>query len=193
MCLHRVRIKVVIQNTVFTRNWSKFFYHFPNYHMKIVLGDFNAKVGRELWREGYRPQIPVLSAPYPQLNLLNSPPPWYATVHNWLKIVTKCSASFLKLTADFAVGQTCASRLRYINSVWVSSDLNLVKVFAQSQTAVSVATSLLTAEQLFYLTTLGCHFYQLIHHSSTQLAIPMCSALMAGSYKLQSLDKVTSL
>ena len=24
-----------------------FFYHFPKYHMKILLGDFNAKVGRE--------------------------------------------------------------------------------------------------------------------------------------------------
>ena len=23
------------------------FYHFPKYHMKILLGDFNAKVGRE--------------------------------------------------------------------------------------------------------------------------------------------------
>jgi len=34
-----------------------FFYHFPKYHMKIVLGDFNAKVGREnifkltIWNE----------------------------------------------------------------------------------------------------------------------------------------------
>jgi len=24
-----------------------FFYHFPKYHMKILLGDFNVKVGRE--------------------------------------------------------------------------------------------------------------------------------------------------
>ena len=24
-----------------------FFYHFPKYHMKIVLGDFNETVGRE--------------------------------------------------------------------------------------------------------------------------------------------------
>jgi hypothetical protein len=24
-----------------------FFYHFPDYHVKIILGDFNAKVGRE--------------------------------------------------------------------------------------------------------------------------------------------------
>jgi hypothetical protein len=23
-----------------------FFYHFPKYHMKIMLGDFNARVGR---------------------------------------------------------------------------------------------------------------------------------------------------
>jgi hypothetical protein len=23
------------------------FYHFPKYHMKVLLGDFNAKVGRE--------------------------------------------------------------------------------------------------------------------------------------------------
>ena len=27
-----------------------FFYHFPKYHLKILLGDFNAKVGRELFQ-----------------------------------------------------------------------------------------------------------------------------------------------
>jgi len=37
----------MIPTTVFTRNWSSFFYHFPKYHMKILFGDFNAKVGRE--------------------------------------------------------------------------------------------------------------------------------------------------
>ena len=39
--------KVMIQKTVFMRNRSSFFYHFPKYHMKILLGDFNAKVQRE--------------------------------------------------------------------------------------------------------------------------------------------------
>ena len=29
------------------RNKSRFFYHSSKYHMKILLGDFNAKVGRE--------------------------------------------------------------------------------------------------------------------------------------------------
>ena len=30
------------------RNYSRvFFYHFPKYHMKNILGDFNEKVGRE--------------------------------------------------------------------------------------------------------------------------------------------------
>ena len=38
---------MVIQKIVFTRNWSRFFDHFPRCHMKILLGDFNAKVGRE--------------------------------------------------------------------------------------------------------------------------------------------------
>jgi hypothetical protein len=37
----------MIQKTVFTTNWSRFFDHFPKNHMKILLGDFNAKVGRE--------------------------------------------------------------------------------------------------------------------------------------------------
>ena len=37
----------MIKKTVFTRNWSRVFYYFPNYHMKILLGDYNAKVGRE--------------------------------------------------------------------------------------------------------------------------------------------------
>jgi hypothetical protein len=30
------------------------FYHFPKYHMKILLGDFNAKVGRE---DTFKPTI----------------------------------------------------------------------------------------------------------------------------------------
>ena len=29
------------------RNYSRFFHHFPKYHMKILLGDFVAKVERE--------------------------------------------------------------------------------------------------------------------------------------------------
>ena len=37
----------MIQKIVFTRNWSRLFDHFPRYHTKIILGDFNAKVGRE--------------------------------------------------------------------------------------------------------------------------------------------------
>jgi len=36
----------MIQNRIVMKNWSRFFYHFPKYHMKILLGDFNAKVGR---------------------------------------------------------------------------------------------------------------------------------------------------
>ena len=37
----------MIQKTGFTRHYSRFFYQFPKYHKKIILGDFNAKVGRE--------------------------------------------------------------------------------------------------------------------------------------------------
>ena len=37
----------MIQKVVFTRNWSRFFYHFPRHHIKILLEDFNAKAGRE--------------------------------------------------------------------------------------------------------------------------------------------------
>jgi len=37
----------MIQKTVPMRIWSRSFYHFPKYHMKMLLGDFNAKVGRE--------------------------------------------------------------------------------------------------------------------------------------------------
>jgi hypothetical protein len=42
MFMYQVRIK-----DVFTRNWSAFFNHFPKYHMKTPLGNFNTKVGRE--------------------------------------------------------------------------------------------------------------------------------------------------
>jgi hypothetical protein len=31
----------------FYEELEQVFYHFPRYHMKIMLGDFNAKVGRE--------------------------------------------------------------------------------------------------------------------------------------------------
>ena len=31
----------------FYEELQQVFYHFPRYHMKILLGDFNAKVGRE--------------------------------------------------------------------------------------------------------------------------------------------------
>jgi ribosomal protein S17 len=34
-------------NGGFYEELEGFFYHFPKYHMKILLGDFNAKVGRE--------------------------------------------------------------------------------------------------------------------------------------------------
>jgi hypothetical protein len=44
--MHQVRIKVVTQKTALRRTSAGFFYNFPN-HMKILLGDFNAKVGRE--------------------------------------------------------------------------------------------------------------------------------------------------
>ena len=31
----------------FNKELEHIFYHFPKYHVKILLGDFNAKVGRE--------------------------------------------------------------------------------------------------------------------------------------------------
>jgi hypothetical protein len=37
----------MIQKTDFIRNLSRYFYHFLKYHMNKLLGDFNAKVGRE--------------------------------------------------------------------------------------------------------------------------------------------------
>ena len=37
----------MIQKIVFYEELEQVFDHFPNYHMKILLGDFNAKVGRE--------------------------------------------------------------------------------------------------------------------------------------------------
>ena len=38
----------MIQKTVFLENYSRPFYHFSKNHMKILLGDFNAKVEREV-------------------------------------------------------------------------------------------------------------------------------------------------
>jgi hypothetical protein len=40
---------MLIQKTEFMRKESRFFYHFTKYHLKILLGDFNAKVGTEIF------------------------------------------------------------------------------------------------------------------------------------------------
>ena len=47
MCMHRLRRKMMTQRTVFLKNQSTCFDHFPEYHTKIQLADFNAKLGRE--------------------------------------------------------------------------------------------------------------------------------------------------
>ena len=44
MCMHQVRRKVMIQKTRFKRN-EQGFDHFPQYHMTVLLGDFNVKGG----------------------------------------------------------------------------------------------------------------------------------------------------
>ena len=36
------------KESFFLKNYSRPFYHFTKYYMKIPLGDFNAKVGREV-------------------------------------------------------------------------------------------------------------------------------------------------
>jgi len=45
MCMHQVRRNVMSQKIVY-EELEQVFYHFPKYHMKILLGYFNAKVGR---------------------------------------------------------------------------------------------------------------------------------------------------
>jgi hypothetical protein len=64
---------------------------------------------------GYRPQIPVLFALYPQLNLLNTPPPpennsWYATVCMYVCALTVglTSAAILQI---FIKNRVIAERL----------------------------------------------------------------------------------
>jgi hypothetical protein len=46
MCLHQVRIAVMIKNS-FYEELEQVFHNFRKYHMKILFGDFNAKVKRE--------------------------------------------------------------------------------------------------------------------------------------------------
>ena len=41
MCIHQVRRRQ------FYEELEQVFNHFPTYHMKILLGDFNEKLGRE--------------------------------------------------------------------------------------------------------------------------------------------------
>ena len=47
MCMHQVRKKSDKSKDSFYEELEQVFDHFPKYHMKILLGDFNAKVGRE--------------------------------------------------------------------------------------------------------------------------------------------------
>ena len=44
--MHQLRKKVMSQK-VFYEELEQVFDHFPKYHMKMLLGDFNTKVGRE--------------------------------------------------------------------------------------------------------------------------------------------------
>jgi len=44
--MQQVRRKVMIQKTVLWGIRAGFFYHFPKYHIEIILGDFNPKVWR---------------------------------------------------------------------------------------------------------------------------------------------------
>jgi hypothetical protein len=45
------RIKVMIHSTTFMRNWSVYFHHFPKYHQKILLVDFNAKSREKIFSD----------------------------------------------------------------------------------------------------------------------------------------------
>jgi hypothetical protein len=45
-CLKQVRRKVTIQKDSFYEDLEQVIYHLPKYHMKILLGDFNAKEKR---------------------------------------------------------------------------------------------------------------------------------------------------
>jgi len=45
--MHLVRKKSEDLKDSFYEQLEEVFNHFPKYHMKILLGDFNAKVGRE--------------------------------------------------------------------------------------------------------------------------------------------------
>jgi hypothetical protein len=45
---HIVLRKETIKKTVFMRNYSRFFYHFPKHHMKFLLRDFMQKWGERI-------------------------------------------------------------------------------------------------------------------------------------------------
>jgi hypothetical protein len=45
--MHQVRIKVMTQKGTFHEKLEQVVYYCPKYHIKILLEDYNAKVGRE--------------------------------------------------------------------------------------------------------------------------------------------------
>jgi len=64
MCIHQVKRKVMNQKTVCVK-LKQLVEHFPTYHIKIILGDFNAKVGRRnnpkstIWKDSIHQESKV--------------------------------------------------------------------------------------------------------------------------------------
>ena len=54
MFVHQVRRKVIVQKIDFFEELEQVFDHFPKYGMKILLRDFNAKLGREYFQSENR-------------------------------------------------------------------------------------------------------------------------------------------
>jgi hypothetical protein len=49
MCMHQVRRKVMIQKKNFHEELQQVFNHIPKYHIKILLGGFNAILRRVIF------------------------------------------------------------------------------------------------------------------------------------------------
>jgi len=49
MCMHQVRKKSDKSKDSFYEELEQVFDHFPKYHMKMLLGDFNAKVAERIF------------------------------------------------------------------------------------------------------------------------------------------------
>ena len=117
---HQMRRKVTNQQTVFMRNLSRFPIVFPMFHMKILLRDFNAKLGGERaflnWLLGMRFYIRTVTIMFLQQ--------WTVPHQKFWLFRARCShtKTFLNIPGPLLMGRLTTRLITY----WQTGDVTWV-------------------------------------------------------------------